>query len=393
MILFEKAYETVLAHARLLRSERVLLAHTQGRVLAADIVSDIDMPPCDNSAMDGCACRAVDRDSPLTVIETIPAGAMPRKTVGPNQCSRIMTGAPLPKGADIVVMFEDTLIDRKTGRVKVTALRKNDHIRRRAEDVRKGSVVLHKSTLIRAPHLAVLAAVGKAFVSVYRRPVVGIIATGDELVEPGVKPRRGQIRNSNGPQLCAQVHGAGCVPVYFGIAKDDPAVLDRVIKKALQKCDVILLSGGVSMGDFDFVPGVLRKNRIKLLFEKIAVKPGKPTVFGIAGIKRLFGMPGNPVSTFVIFETLVRPFLYRMMGHDSSGTVVRARLGSDLATKKASRMEFRPVRFDADGTVMLPEYHGSAHILAYTQADGIVAIQAGVEKIGAGEMVEVRVLV
>jgi molybdopterin molybdotransferase len=389
---FDSALATVLSRAPAMPMQRIPLAEAPGRVLGADIASDIDMPPVNVSAMDGFACRNDDLERPLAVIETIAAGAMPRKTVGPGQCSRIMTGAPLPQGADAVVMFEDTAFDVQSGVMTVTAVRKNRNIRYRAEDVRKGEVVMRKGALLGAPHLAVLASVGRALVPVFRQPRVGVIATGDELVEPRVKPGHGKIRNSNGPQLCAQVRDAGCVPVYFGIVKDDPTALDRVIKKALRQCDVILLSGGVSMGDFDFVPGVLRKNRIKLLFEKIAVKPGKPTIFGIAGTKRLFGMPGNPVSTFVIFEMLVKPFLYRMMGHDFSRITLRAPLATDLIVKGASRTEFRPVRFDDDGGVLLPEYHGSAHIHAYTQAQGMVAVPAGVERIGKGEMVEVRVV-
>jgi molybdopterin molybdotransferase len=389
---FDAALATALAHAPLLRSERVPLADAPGRVLAADIVSDIDMPPRDVSAMDGYACRASDCDKPLTVIETIAAGMLPRKTIRAGHCSRIMTGAPLPKGADTVVMFEDTAVDDRTGLVTVVKRSNSANIRRRAEDQKKGAIALRKGTLVRVPHVAVLASLGAARVPVFRRPRVGVVATGDELVEPRQKPRPGTIRNSNGPQLCAQIIGAGCVPVYFGIVKDDPAALDRIIRKALAACDVILLSGGVSMGDFDYVPPVLRKNRVRLLFEKITIKPGKPTVFGIAGKKRLFGMPGNPVSTFVIFETLVKPFLYRMMGTAYAGLSVRARLGCDVCRKKGSRMEFRPVRFVADGTVVMPEYHGSAHIHAYAQADGITALPAGTDKVPAGDMIEVRVV-
>jgi molybdopterin molybdotransferase len=389
---FDAALTTVLAHTPLLRTERVPLADAAGRVLSADIVSDIDMPPCDVSVMDGYACRACDCDKPLAVVETIAAGTLPRKTVGKGHCSRIMTGAPLPKGADTVVMFENTMSDDRTGLVTVTEHSGKTNIRRRAEDLKKGAIALRKGTLIRAAHVAVLASLGAVKVPVFRQPRVGVLATGDELVEPRQKPRPGRIRNSNGAQLCAQIRAAGCVPSYYGIVRDDPVALDRTIRKALAACDVVLLSGGVSMGDFDYVPQVLRKNGITLLFEKIAVKPGKPTVFGITGKKRLFGMPGNPVSTFVIFETIVKPFLYRMMGNTCTGITVRALLGCDLCRKKGSRMEFRPVRFAADGTVVLPAYHGSAHIHAYTQAEGIVALPAGVDKVAAGEMIAVRMV-
>ena len=192
--------------------------------------------------------------------------------------------------------------------------------------------------------------------------------------------------------MIAQVQNAGALPLYFGIVKDDPASLDRAIKKALQKCDVLLISGGVSMGDFDFIPGILKRNGVTLMFEKIAIKPGKPTVFGIAGRKRLFGMPGNPVSTYVIFEILVKPFLYKMAGCTRSLLSIRLPLAKSIKRKNAGRQEFRPVSISASRTVVPLQYHGSAHIHAYAAADGMISIPAGIPKLDAGTTVEVLFL-
>ncbi|MBN2036436.1 MAG: molybdopterin molybdotransferase MoeA [Chitinispirillaceae bacterium] len=391
-ISFDRALAMALAHVPLMPAERIPLDKALGRVLGADVASDVDLPPSDVSAMDGYACRGRDRDSPLRVIETIPAGRTPRKPVCPGQCSRIMTGAPLPKGADTVVMFEDTVFDKKTGSVIVTVKQENRNIRLRAEDIRKGDTILRKGTKIDAPHIAVLAGAGETTVRVFRRPVVGVIATGDELVEPQHKPRPGQIRNSNGWQLCAQAQAIGCKTRYYGIVHDNPKELGRIITKAQAGCDVILLSGGVSMGDFDFVPMVLKNHGYKLLFEKVAVKPGKPTVFGIAGKKRLFGMPGNPVSAFVIFEMMVKPFLYAMMRRTDPRPVISCALAAAIKRKNADRLEFRPVRLMPDGSVRQPGYHGSAHIHAYTQAHGLVMLEQGITELKAGDPASVLLL-
>ena len=392
MLSFEKALMIVLSKAKQLPQERVSLSQSLGRILATDIPSDIDMPPHDLSAMDGYACRAIDRDRPLHVIETIPAGKMPQKTIQTGQCARIMTGAVVPRGADMVVMFEDTNLNDKDGSVEVSTKRDNPNIRRRGEDVRRGDIVLRKGTVIMPSTVAVFAAVGRPKVQVFRQPRIGIIATGDELVEPDKRPRNGQIRNSNGWQLAAQVKESGGIPIYYGIVNDDPAALDRIIKKSLHDCDSIMLSGGVSMGDFDFVPDVFKKNKIRLLFENIAIKPGRPMVFGMSKNKCVFGVPGNPVSAFVVFEMLIKPFLYRMAGHHYARRIVSCALTETITRRNGSRLEFRPIKFSPDGSITLPDYHGSAHIHAYAKTDGIMVIPAGVTMIKSGTMVQVVLL-
>jgi molybdopterin molybdotransferase len=357
------------------------------RVLAQDILADRDMPPHALSAMDGFAARKCDLDDPLKVIETIPAGTRPTKPVGGGECSRIMTGAVVPDGADTVVMFEHT--EEENGVVRILKKDTNANIRYGGEDLKAGDKVLSAGARITPVEIAVLASVGCDPVPVSRRPRVGVIAKGNELVEPSVTPNAAQIRNSNAYQLCGQVRRAGCDPRYLGIARDTPEAVEATLKKALQQSDVVLLSGGVSAGDFDFVPSILRKSNIDLKFEKVAVKPGKPTVFGVLDNQWFFGLPGNPVSTFVLFEMLVKPFLLALMGCRWEPWRVRARIAGGARRRKADRTEFRPVRLGPDGQATVADYHGSAHIHAYTNANGVVTMRAGETELGDGAEVEV----
>jgi len=390
MIPFETALSIALDNARRLPSEQVPLHEAAGRVLAVDVRADRDAPVRDLSAMDGIACRRADLTMQLTVIETIAAGHRPLKAVGAGQCSRIMTGAAVPDGADTVVMVEDITI---TGdRVTVNRPPTKSNIRRRGEEITAGATVAQSGTAVTPPVLAVLASAGGDPVTVSRRPRVAVIATGDELVEPSVTPQECQIRNTNSVQLCAQVTAAGGLPRYLGIAADTPEATEALLRRAIAENDVVLLSGGVSMGEFDFVPGVLAQAGVRILFHSVAIQPGKPTVFGTDGTRAFFGMPGNPVSTFVIFEMLVRPFLARMMGQSCAPRSVCAKTAEVFRRKAADRECFHPVILNADGTVSAVAYRGSAHIHAYTAANAMVRFPAGVIEIASGEEVPVILL-
>jgi molybdopterin molybdotransferase len=391
MIPFERAEEIVLGSARFLGSEEVSLATCLHRILAGDVRADLDQPPFDKAAMDGFACRRRDLPGPLTIIETIAAGAVPSRSIGPSQCARIMTGAPVPTGADCVVKIED-IVENPDGIMRFTGMETTDNICLRGEDIRTGQIVLSRGERLAPQHIAVLASVGCARVPVARRPRVGIIGTGDELVEPHCTPASGQIRNSNGPQLSAQVLAAGAEPVYRGIAADTVDGIGDVLKKALADCDVVLLSGGVSMGDFDFVPRVMRDCGLEILFDRVAIKPGKPTTFGLAPGRWCFGLPGNPVSTFLLCEILVKPLLARLMGCESKDRYLPARLGAPVSRRKTGRQSWLPVAFSEDGMVRPLVYHGSAHINALCRADGFLVIPAGTAHIPEGTQVHVRPL-
>jgi len=388
MIPYEVALETVMAEARILGEETVGLGEACGRVLAADVKSDMDMPPFDKSAMDGFACRSDDLGEPLTIVETVVAGRLPEKTVGPGECARIMTGAAVPQGADTVVMVEHT--EEADGVVRLTAQNPRRNICSRGEDIKEGDTVLDRGTLIAPAHIATLASVGCDPVPVFRRPVLGIASTGDELVEPSSVPEGGQIRNSNSHQLVAQARAAGFDTAYLGIVQDTPQALIEAIERGTGAVDVFLLSGGVSMGEYDHVPGALETSGFELLITKVAMKPGKPLVFGKRQDSWAFGLPGNPVSTYVVFELFVRPFCYRLEGHTWRPRDITVRLGRSIKRKRTSRRAHVPVRFEEAGTVVPVDYHGSAHIYAYTQADGLVVFPVGSGSMEAGE--EVRVI-
>jgi molybdopterin molybdotransferase len=389
MITLEEAYEQVLGAAFLLDTERIPYGDSLNHVLAGEVFSDMEMPPFDKAAVDGYACRREDLDDEMKVIEVVPAGKQPEKSLGRGACTRIMTGAMLPAGADMVVMVEDTVMTAR-GTVRFVRSTSANNICYRAEDLKKGERVLQKGTLIRPQEIAVMASVGCTEPLVFRRPVVSLLSTGDELVEPDQTPVIPQIRNSNAAQLAAQLRKMNLTAFYGGIAEDHPQSLHDHIEEALQHGDVVLLTGGVSMGEYDYVPAVLDDLGFQILFRKIAVQPGRPTVFGSRDQKLLFGLPGNPVSSFVIFELLVKPMLYKMMGHDFKPLALRLPLGVDFSRRKSERKTLLPIRIMADGTAVPVDYHGSAHIHSYTGADGIMVIDIGVTSLRKGELVDVR---
>lgn len=391
MLPFEKALEIVLKSARPLGAERVSLADAANRVLAEDVESDMDIPPFNKSAMDGYACRRADLANKLVIIETIPAGHIPAKTVGPNQCSKIMTGGVVPEGADCVVMKEyvESPADNV---VRFIGEGTKDNICLKGEDIRAAEVVLHKGTLLKPQHIAVLATVGQALPLVSKMPRVGIVATGSELVDARCAPEPSQIRNSNSPQLAAQAGRIGVPVTDYGIAEDTKEAIDDIFRKVARENEVVILSGGVSVGDFDFVPDILRRNNIELLFEGIAVKPGKPSVFGVSDDVYCFGLPGNPMSTYVQFEILIKPFLYRLMGCEPRRYDVRMPLDHDIKRKKTDRQAWLPVATTDAGTVKLVEYHGSAHINSLCSADGLISIDIGASLLERGTIVPVRLI-
>ena len=389
MIPFETAFEIVMDSARPLGAEAVPISNVLNRILAQDVASDTDIPPFNKSAMDGYACRREDLSNELTVIEEIPAGYVPRQVITRNQCAKIMTGGIVPEGADCVIMVEFTE-NRAGNKIIFTGKETEDHICLKAEDVKKGEIVLRKGTKLMPHHIAVLATVGCVAPLVSRQPRIGIVATGNELVEPGEQPSLSQIRNSNSYQLCAQVTAAGAIPTYYGIAKDTAGAIDATIKSSMVENDVIILSGGVSMGEYDLVPDLLKENNFKLLFEKVGIKPGRPTVFGVSDEVFCFGLPGNPVSTFVIFELIVKPFLYKMMGFDSTPAEIRMRLDQTITREKVERTAWIPVAFTEGGGVAPVEYHGSGHLNSLSEADGLISIPVGISEVKEGTVVLVR---
>lgn len=394
MITFEEAFQITTKQVVLLPSERIHLEDALGRILAEDIFSDMNMPPFDKSAVDGYACRMEDltantkNELALEIIETIPAGVIPQKKISTGQCSKIMTGSMLPEGCDSVVMIEDTeRVDETRVRLKTTGAIRN--ICYTGEDIKNGDMLLNKGKLMAPQHIGVLAVAGAVNPLVYRKVKVAVISTGNELVEPEELPGPSKIRNSNAGQLMAQVTEAHALVKYYGIAKDDEKSLDQKITLALESNDVVILTGGASMGEFDYVPGVLEKNGAEILIENIAIQPGKPTVFAKINGRFIFGLPGNPVSSFVIFKMLVRPFLMKLMGNTEEFPVIILPMGKNYTRKNTSRKSMIPVKI-IKGALFPVEYHGSAHINSYADADGIISLEIGKNSLTKGELVNVR---
>jgi molybdopterin molybdotransferase len=390
MISFEKAYEIIMNSAFALKTESVELSRSLNRVLAHDIKSDTDMPPFNKSAMDGYACRKADLQEILSIIEIIPAGMKPQKTIGKDECSKIMTGAIVPEGADCVIKVENT-VTIPGNKVRITVADIFDNICYQGEDVKHGEVVLHCGVLILPRHIAVLANAGISSVPVYRKPGISIITTGSELKEPGEALPAGCIRNSNAYQLMGQVQRMFIEPQYLGIAGDTMDSLNPLIQKALQGSDIVILSGGVSMGDYDLVPEVLKANGVDILFDKVAMQPGKPLTFGTKGKTAIFAFPGNPVSTFFPFEIMAKPFIYKLMGHDYAPKIFPLVTGEDIKRKTTDRKAFVPVKINK-GRVFPVEINSSAHINALCFTEGIISFPIGVLEIKKGEIVDVMSL-
>lgn len=345
MIEYTEAINAVLEKVRPIGVEQVSIAEAMGRVLAEDIISDSPVPLCDNSAMDGFAVIAGDVKSAseqaparLEVIETIPAGKVPAMEVAPGRAARIMTGGVMPEGADSVVMVEHTRPDGDNHVFIMDAIKKGRNVRLSGEDVPEGRAVLKKGVRIAFSDLGMIATAGRDSISVAKRPVAGIISTGDEIIAAGETIVPGKVRNSNSHSLYGQCLEAGAAPKMYGIVADRKKEVTEIVKRAAGECDIILTSGGVSAGDFDEVKGVL-KELGKIVFWKVRMKPGKPVVFGEIGDSLIFGLPGNPVSVMVCFELLARPAILKMTG---AGQIHRTRyqgtLDHDMREKKPGRM-------------------------------------------------------
>lgn len=391
MIEFHEAIDTIRKAVLPLACETVSLGDSLYRVLAEDIISDLDLPPFNKASMDGFACRRADLPGPFSIVEDIPAGKFPKKQIKTGECARIMTGAPVPDGADMVFMVEHHEI-QPDGSVMFTHGKSSDNICFLGEDVKKDTMVLAKGSFIHPQEIAILAVAGKSNVLVFKKPKVGVLSTGSELVEPYMHPKPGQIRNSNGPQMMAQLAQMGANAEYFGLIHDTQEEILGKIQTALKFTDVLFISGGVSVGDYDFVPQVLQELDFEILITSIATKPGKHTLFARKENKYVLGFPGNPVSSFIQLEFIGKELLYGLMGYSSKTSRFKTVFIDDFHRKSADRLEFLPVKINESGKVELLPYNGSAHIHALLNANALMEIPIGVKKIEKGDQVHVRPL-
>ena len=416
MITPEEALKAIIEKVKLLPAQSTPLAETLGLVLAENITSRDNIPPFDNSAMDGYAVRVADiagatyaNPVMLEVVADIKAGDVGDAEIVSGTAARIMTGAQVPAGADAVVKVEDTTTKESGERDKFVtnggsvmlpveikaSARPGENIRRAGEDIAAGAAVLSQGTAIGPAEIGVLASLGFASVSVYRRARVAVITTGDELIEIAEALKPGKIRNSNAYSLAAQIETAGAEPIRLGIAADTKEDVRNRIATALAKADVILTTGGVSVGQYDVVKDVLEEMGAERIFWKVAQKPGKPLGFWLLDNAFIFGLPGNPVASMVCFEEYVRPAVRKMMGYSRLfRPSVDAILTADIKKKKGRVHLIRVMTEIKNGEYFAASTgpQGSGILKSMVLADGLAIVPADVEFVAAGEKVRTRLI-
>ncbi|HQG22881.1 MAG TPA: molybdopterin molybdotransferase MoeA [Smithellaceae bacterium] len=400
MISVGKALKTILASARLMGTEKINILDAQRRAIAENIYAGRDIPSVDNSAMDGYALRAADTKGAtpkkpvwFKIIEEIPAGKIPRKKLRSKEAARIMTGAIIPGGADAVIRQENTRREGNLVAVLTPVARKTD-IRFAGEDVRKGELVIHKNSVMGAAQIGMLAALGKKSALVYKKPRVAIMATGDELVDIDTNPSPGKIVNSNSYSLATLVDDCGGVPVILGITRDNKSALKQKFSTAL-KNDVIISSGGVSVGDYDLVKDIMVNMGNSMYFWQVAMRPGKPLAFGAIKGVPLFGLPGNPVSTMVSFEQFVRPYLLKIQGHRNIFRPVLKAISAENLEKKAGVKNFLRaiVKREKDKYIVKTTGNqGSGILKSMVTANALIILGEKETKIKKGDKVTVQLL-
>ncbi|MCP3978714.1 MAG: molybdopterin molybdotransferase MoeA [bacterium] len=379
MISIEQALRTLRDAVEPLGTEELALERAAGRVLAETLAADRDFPPTDRSAMDGFALRSADAAEPgvtLDVVAEVRAGqSAAGVSLGRGQAARIFTGGVVPDGADCVVMVEDTSENEARTRVTLSvAVPQGRHVRPRGQDLERGGTVLWPGMPIHAAEAAALASLGRERVAVHRSPRVSVLSTGDEIVEPGETPLAHQVRNSNAPTLIAQLLELGVAANYLGIAGDRRDELDRMLASGLDS-DLLLITGGVSVGEYDLVGRALEDLGMQLLFHKVAVKPGKPILAGRRGACLVVGLPGNPVSTYAGFAVFVAPALRKMMGFAACDNLyVDVELDDDLRAKPGRVTYHLASVWERDGRLLARgvQASGSGDVLAMARANAFV---------------------
>jgi|SRR5581483_10214015 len=401
VIPLEEAQKQILATVPRLATVTVPLGEALGLVTAEPLAATEPIPPFANTGVDGYAVRAADTagaapGSPvrLRVVGELPAGRAPTVPVGPGEAIRIMTGAPVPDGADAIVMVEDTAVEGDAGGLVAIrrAAREGDHVRPAGGDLAVGAAAIPAGAVLGPAHLGVVCSLGHAAVTVFRRPRVAVMSTGDELVPPGEPIEIGQIRDSNRPMLIAQVAQAGCEPVDFGIGVDDEAVITERLEKAAATCDAVVTSGGVSMGDYDIVKMVLSRIA-EMEWWQVAIKPAKPLAFGMLGGVPVFGLPGNPVSSNISFELFARPALLQMMGQPRRFRPVQTAVAEhDMRRRPDGKLYLDRVtlRRDDSGRLLAARVgvQASNVLSAMALSDGLALLPDG-EGAGTGEPVDI----
>jgi molybdopterin molybdotransferase len=397
MITVDEALSIILDSVEPLGDESVTLARAHRRILAEEIVADLDLPPFERARMDGYALRSTDAATApvrLRCIGEVAAGASYDGEIGSGKAIKIFTGAPVPPGADAVQKVEVT---ERDGDVVIIheAVRPGQFITPRASEVRSGETVARSGRVIGAAELAALASFGYAKVRVGRRPRVAVISTGSELVDVDQRPVGAQIRNSNCYTIAAYAEAAGAVVENLGVVKDSLAATCAALERAAQSSHVVITSGGVSMGDYDLVKAALNELGAQIYFDKISIRPGKPTVFARRGETYFFGLPGNPVSTSVTFNVFARPAIRRLQSATEPLLPTAMAALSHSIKDASSRRSYLPGRLlirEGRALVESLRWGGSSDLVAFMKADALIVVNETTHAIAEGELVEVLVL-
>ena len=397
MITFKEALDLVLVNTPILPAVLKNVHEIDSDVLTEDIKAKVDLPVSSNSAMDGYALCFEDTHSVPVVLRTkgcIKAGDFPRAIVGKGEAAKIMTGAPLPEGANAVVIVEDTEEKEKTVIVK-ESVKKGENVRLKGEEIKKGQIALKKGTKLNPASLGFLAAMGWRKVRVFSKPKVSLLITGNELVKPGRELKPGKIWESNLTTLNAALDQINIKPVFSGTARDSLQDLEKKIQKGLETSDILLISGGISVGDDDFVQELLLKQKVKKIFWRVAIKPGKPTFFGIKGKKLIFGLPGNPASVLVTFLEFVRPAILKMTGQKDVLLHERKAILEEKLQKKVDRAYFlKGILQERNGRAYVKSAGlQDSHILeSFGKANCLVFLEKEKNFFKKGERVKIQIL-
>ena len=387
------AIDKIFSNLPQLGDEEINIEDAIGRVLSLDIVSEIEMPPFDKTAVDGYAVKVKDTPGRLPIAQIVQAGTHPQRPLGDGEAALVMTGAPIPEGTEAVVMREHTKEEKEYVEI-LNEVKPGANIAYRGEDIKKGDVIIEKGTLVKVSTVSLLATLGIRRVKVKRLPDVAIMVTGDELIEPGKGViQGGYIYNANGYALQAACKEIGIKAKYMGIVKDE---LDSIYS-ALDAIDseIILISGGVSMGDYDYVKAAVEKWGGEVIFHKVAIKPGKPFLFAKKGNQLVFGMPGNPVSVMVGFWKFIRPAIYRMQGAREVFPLRIPAYFKGTYKKKSDRPHYISIKLYTEGDRLIAEYiksNGSADVPAFNKGDGMIEVPQDVTLLGDGKKVEVMLI-
>ncbi len=401
MIEFEQAIEIIKSNYLTPKTETIPLKESLNRVLAQNVFADRDMPPFDKSAVDGYACKKEEISLSLQKIETIPAGTKPQHHILPRTCSQIMTGAMIPQGANCVVMVEDTICNNgiiTISQAKIDNPKFKSNICKKGEDLKKGEIVLQKGELITTSKIGSLSNFGYSQIDVYKRPSIGIISTGDEIIPNHLTSiEEYQIRDINGPMLESLSSEISPDSHFIGIVKDDKEKLRDALYHSTNKFDITIISGGVSEGKYDYVPHILNEIGFEILFNRVAVQPGKPATFAIKKnskntIERVvFALPGNPVSSLIQFHLMIKPLIYRCMSYDYNPQTVSLKIDQYYKRKSSERTSLIPGRIQKSYVSPIV-YNGSAHILSLIGANGVIVIPKGVKSVEKGDYVQMILL-